>query len=137
MYVPPADQTTCQCKERLMNVGATIKADSEAAELLQPSQSAFDHPTCLPQPTAMLILVFADDWLYSAPPEFTPMPPRAVGSVSLHAVRPVACRSLLAFCLRYGVGQGQQLRDIVRVGGSDFARQGNALSLGDEVMLTA
>ena len=120
-----------------MNVAPAVKASAKPTKLLEPRQRAFNHPAGLAQPTAMLVLVFAHHGLDPATPQFSPMPPRAVGRVALYAVGSAAGSPGSASDARYGVGQGQQLGDIVRVGCGDLAGQRNALGFRDKVVLAA
>lgn len=85
----------------------------------------------------MLVRSLADDGLDASPEEFLAMPPRTIGSVALQTVGALARSPGLAFDLRNGVCHRQELRDVVDVGGCDFASQGNAVGFGDHVMFTA
>jgi len=42
---PPADEATAEREEGLVDVGAAVVADEQAAELVQPGEGALDHPS--------------------------------------------------------------------------------------------
>lgn len=49
----PAEESAGQSQKRFMDVGPFLKADSQAAELIQPSECPFDDPSPSAQPAAM------------------------------------------------------------------------------------
>src|SRR4051812_20594774 len=73
-----------------MNVGATLVADGEAAEAVEPSERALDHPAVPAEPLAALDAPSRDSRLDA--PLATDLPAHriVVGLVGMQLVRPAA-----------------------------------------------
>src|SRR5690349_18512954 len=83
---PIADEGRGQFPEGIIETGAALVADPEAAELLVPTQGAFDRPAKLAQPAAVAPAAMADDWFDLPPAEFLLLGRRLVGRIPLQAL---------------------------------------------------
>ena len=55
-----ADETTRQREERFVDVVATVVADEQSLELVEPGEGAFDHPAVAAQAGAVTDLASCD-----------------------------------------------------------------------------
>ena len=123
-----------------MDVGTAVIAHAEATvAVVQPAEAALDGPALGAQPGAMLGGVVGR----SAARDLRCDPAGAqLGLVMFAVVRAVCVelgRAKLAVRAdrRNLVDQGQQLRDVVAVGGGQRDREGNAVAADDQVMFAA
>jgi hypothetical protein len=132
-----ANNCAAQSEKRLVNICAAFVTDAQAAELVQPTQGAFDHPAGFAQ-TAAMRPAFARQSpgdAQSAQP--TLMRTAAISPIPLHYFRPLSRSAGFAAQRRYRQHQGLQLAAIMHVGGGDLGTQGNALGIGAKMMFAA
>ena len=129
------DHYACQGHECLVNIGAALPADPQAAELVQPAESAFHHPACRAQAAAMRGAATRQNRCDAAGAQGMPVPSGIVSPIALHTIGPEARWSDMARHGRNGLHQHQQLCHIVAVGPGENRRQRNTVRVGDEMML--
>ena len=132
-----ADDGAAECQERLMDVGATFVAYAQAAELVQPTERAFHHPSCFPQATAMRCS--AAGQLVGNPALLQPAMVRgtAVGAIPLHGIRSLPRATDLAAERRNGRHERLQLAAVMHVGRRQLDAQRQPLGIGAKMMFAA
>lgn len=120
-----------------MDVCQSLITDPQSAELMQPSKGAFDDPTVRTESTAIGCVAFGENRLDVPFAQLIAVGLRVVPAVALHAVRSSAGSARLATDRRNAIYQWKQLRDVMGVGAGDNGRQGNALGVGDYMVLAA
>lgn len=73
-----------------MDLRELFIADTEAAELMQPGEGAFDDPAASAKAAAVFCASFGWDWLDLSPLEFFSMGLGVIGPVALGGIRPLA-----------------------------------------------
>lgn len=103
---------------------------------MKPTVRAFDHPAKHAQTTAVFLVAFGEHRSNATPPQSLAMGFGIVRSIALNALR---SSPLSAFAADFGnrVHQRDQLRYIVRIGPGQRGRQGDAVGIGEHVMLRA
>ena len=118
-----------------MNVGTPFIANTQAPELMQPREGAFDHPAKDAQAAPVGCASLRQDRDDAEASQGLAVRGRVVGAVALDAVRSASRVSDLAADRRNGLDQGKELRHIVAVGFGDAGRQRDAVAIGDHMML--
>ena len=118
-----------------MNVGSSLIANPQSAELVQPSQSSLHHPPVDAQAAPVLGQPLGQDWPDPQPTQSPAVGFRVIGSVSLNLIRPPAGTSPLPPKRRNGLHQGEQLGHVMSVRSGENSRQGNPLGIGNDMML--
>src|SRR5690606_26273455 len=131
------DQRTAQFHEGLMNITTSVGAHTQSAKLVQPTERAFNRPTRLTQAAAVFVAGTCGQQRDATASEFEPMSLRAIRTVALHPQRSADRSADLACHRRNGIDQRQKLRHVVSIGAGERDGQGNALSVGDEVVFGA
>ncbi len=104
---------------------------------MQPCDGSFHDPTSFAQAAAMFGSASRDLRLDTSGFERCPMRVRVVAAVALKELGLALGSAALASDGRNGIDQGQQLRHVVAIGlGQDY-RKGNALRVGEQVVLRA
>ena len=119
-----------------MDIRSSFIANPQTAELVKPTVRAFDHPAKHAQTTAVFLVAFGEHRSNATPPQSLAMGFGIVRSIALNALR---SSPLSAFAADFGnrVHQRDQLRYIVRIGPGQRGRQGDAVGIGEHVMLRA
>jgi hypothetical protein len=120
-----------------LNLAEAIEATPQPSEAMQPRNGSLHKPTELAQAAAMLPLPLAQHRRDPQPAQQHPQRLRIVASVALQAVRPLAPRPRLAADRRLVHEHVQDLRDLIDVGGGHGRVQGNAVRVGQDVVLAA
>ena len=117
-----------------MDTRATFIPHVEATELMEPGQRALDDPARPAEATAMLGPAFRQLRFNAAAVEGVAMRLRIIAAVALHQVRlaPRPARSTAQW--RNAVDEGQQLGDVVTVGGGQPRRKRNPVAVSENVM---
>ena len=118
-----------------MNVISAFVANSQASELVQPSDRSFHDPSMLTQSTSMFGVSAGQARSNAAATQLVAVRLRVVAAVALNALRPVAWSARLAGNWRNGLHQRQQLRHIVGVGTRERGCQRNAARIRDDMVL--
>jgi hypothetical protein len=118
-----------------MNVISAFVANSEASELVQPSDCSFHDPAMLTQSTSMFGVPASQARSNAAATQRVAMRLRVVTAVALNALRSVAWSASLAGNRRNGFHQRQQLRHIVEIGAGERGCQRNARRIRDDMVL--
>jgi hypothetical protein len=131
------DHRTTQREKRLMDVGAAFVTDAQAAELVQPTQGAFHHPSGFAQSTAMrpaCARQLVSDAQVRQP---TVMSATPIRTISLHGCGTLTRSTSLAADGGHGQHQGLQLPAVMHVGGGQLNAQRYALGIGEKMMFAA
>ena len=120
-----------------MDIGATVVAHQQTAELMQPGKAALHDPALGAEAEAVLAAPSGDEWRSAACPQ-----PSAVTVVVVAAVGEQAAGLLervadAAAQRRHRVQQGEQLRDVVAVAAAQQAGERDAAGVDEEVVLGA
>ena len=110
---------------------------TQAAELMQPGNTALDHPARRPQPAAVFGSALGQCSADSARMQDVAMGLRIVAAIALHAPGLASRAPGLAGDGRDRFDQRQQLRDVVAVGLGEDHAQREALRFDQEVVLAA
>src|SRR3990172_12188435 len=87
MQCTMTDHDTSEEHERLVDVGAALPADAQAAKLMQPRHAPFYHPTGLAQAAAMRRAAFGQFWNDAPGAQRVTVRIGVVPTISLHPVR--------------------------------------------------
>jgi len=120
-----------------MHVCTPLIAYPQPTPLRQPRQGPLHDPAIATQATAMLGATFGQHGGNPARSQLLPMGLRVVAPVPLHTAWPTSGTPALAPHRRDGLQQGQQLGHIVPMRPGHQRRQGNPLTIGEHMMLTA
>jgi hypothetical protein len=118
-----------------MDAGAALVADGETAKPVEPRQRAFDDPAGPAQATAVRCAALRE--LRGDPPalELVAMGLRVVAAVALHQLRLGDRTSGTASQRGKCVDEGQELRDVVAIGGRQDRDERNPVRVGENMML--
>ena len=130
----PADQTAAELQKGFMNVRPALESDSQPAKLMQPRDGSFHDPAGYAQSAAVFGATPSDLSANTLLCQSLAMRVGIVGSISLHQVRFALGRSDLACHRRNVLDQGQQLGDIMVIGGCENGSQRNTLRIREEVV---
>jgi hypothetical protein len=120
-----------------MNVCTPLIAHSQPTPLRQPRQGPLHDPSGDTQAAAMLCATFGQHGGDPSRSQLLPMGLRIIAAVPLHTARPTSGAPTLPPHGRDGFQQGQQLGHIVPMRPGHQGRQGNPLTIGEHMMLTA
>jgi len=132
-----ADQDTTNRQERLVDVQAAFVADAQTAELVQPTEGAFDDPAEDAQSASVFGVALGNAWLDTNIAKRVAMLLAVVASIGVQFVKAIARRAGFAFDSRHVVDQIQQLADIMTIGGGRLGHDGHAATIGQKMVLTA
>ena len=99
-----------------MNVVASLVANAESAELMEPGNRSFNHPAGLTKSTAMFGVPTSQVRSDATATEFVAVRLGIVSAVSLHALGSMTRTARLTADRRNCFHQRQQLRHVVGVG---------------------
>jgi len=120
-----------------MNFCAPFVTDAQAAELMQPTERAFDHPAGFAQAAAMRPAGARQSPGDSQRAQPTMMRAAAISPIALHYLGPLTRATDLAAQGRDRQHQGLQLTAVMHIGGGDLTAQGYALGIGAKMMFAA
>lgn len=118
-----------------MNISATLKADTEAAEIMEPGVSTFDHPTHLPKAAAMRLAAPCNAGRDVALMKQAPVLVVVVAPVCVHALGPTQWSAASTSDRHNGLDQGYQLRDVIAVCAGQDRRDRRTVGVGGDVVL--
>jgi hypothetical protein len=120
-----------------VDLGTTLVADAQAAEVVQVGEAALHDPALATEAGAVRDAPAGDQWPDAAPAQETTVLLVVVAAVGQQAVglasRPPA--PSLDGARVQGVQERQQLRDVVAVAAGEGDRQGDARPVDQEVVL--
>jgi len=119
-----------------MNIGAMFGAGAELALAWQPRQRPFHDPSNFTQSGPVRGLSPRDPGSNPTTPQPLAVRLRVIGTVRIHLLRSATGPTPFAANRRDRVDQRFQLLDIGDVDGSDGRRQGDAIGIDDDVVLT-
>lgn len=120
-----------------MNVSKALEADTQAPEVVQPTDGALDHPAGLAQAAAVRLTTTRDACRNALRVQLATLLVVIVAAVRLHERRLGQRAARFAANRRKGFDQRDQLRDVVAVGPGQDQRERDTLRFGDEVVLGA
>jgi hypothetical protein len=115
-----------------MNIRPALIAYPEA--LVQPAQAAFHHPAVHSQATTVRLAAPSQHWQDAAPSHLLTQGVGIIAPVSLDLERAAPGSATFTSHWRNGLYQGQGLGYVMDIGPSELYCQGDALSVGDNVM---
>ena len=118
-----------------MDVGPSLITDPQAPELMQPREGALDHPAEHAQSAPVRRAPLCQDREDAEASQGLAVRRRVVGAIALDAVGSAARVADRAADGWNRLDQGEQLRHVVAVGFGEPSRQGDAVAIGDHVML--
>jgi hypothetical protein len=133
----PADEDTAQVEEGLVDVSASFVANAESAQLMEPGERAFDHPSVMAETTSMLGVPARQERTDSLSAKDSPVRLGVVASVRVEALGPVPRSSGTPRHGGNGVDQGKKLGDVVSIGSGQRCRQGHTVPVGHDMVLAA
>lgn len=132
-----ADDAHGQAKGGLVHESSAFKAQAQAAEPLEPSEGALDHVAAYAQAAAMRRALLGQEGNDPACPEPLALGLAVVAAVGQHGGGFVPGRATLARDRRHGLDQGLKLGDLVPVGRRGVHGQGDAATVGEQVIFGA
>ena len=130
-----ADEDAAEGQEGFVDVQATLITDPQASEPVQPTDRAFDDPTDLAQAAAVVAVSSWDAGGGADVLERLAVEVAVVGAVGVEFIEAVARGAGFALDRRDVVDQVQQLRGVVAVGGGGLNDNGDAVAVGEQVVL--
>ena len=128
---------TAESEECLMDFGVTFVADSQAAELMQPTQRPLHHPACFAQTAAMRSALTRQTIAYTPALQPEMVSPITISAISLYQIGSLTRPTSFA---RNRWNRQQQRFErcaVMHVGGGQLRAQRNALGIGAKMMLAA
>lgn len=130
------DDAGGEIEEGLVHGEGPVPADAESAELVQPTEGAFDDPADVPE--AWFTVSASGNLRSDAEPSQDGLKRAAVESLVGHEGVRLLRRPTRLSCHRRGVdNQWQGRSDIVGIGRGDLDDQGDAVGVGQQAMLGA
>lgn len=120
-----------------MNLWASFITNAQPTKLMQPSDGPLNNPTMHTQSAPMWRVAFGNNGRNATFAQCLSMGFRIVATIPLHPFRTAARASRLPTDRWNGFDQRNQLGHIVGVRTGQKGRQGNALRIGNDVMLAA
>ena len=120
-----------------MDVGSSLVADGEAAELGEPSQRPLDDPPVSPQTLAALYAAAGDTVLDATAGESPTTAAVIVGLVGMQSGGAFARPSPALADWRDSIDDRLQHPAVMHVGACQLQREGDALRVGEDVTLRA
>ena len=117
-----------------MHTGSPFIAKIEATKPMEPRQRPFDDPPRAAQPTAVWGATLGELAGDAAPMQRLAMRLRIVAAIALNEIGPPSRSARAAAQRREGVDQGQQLGDVVAIGGRQLRDERNPSGVGEKVM---
>jgi len=130
-----ANHRTCNHKKGLMDVITSFISNSQAAVLMQPTQSSFHYPAIESQATAMFRMAFGDMGFNSHLTQRLAMRLGVIGTVGIQLVKAITRCAGVAFYRGNIIDQRQQFGNVVLIGGCGVRYDRNAVAIGENMML--
>lgn len=118
-----------------MQLGATLVAGAQAAEVVKPGEAALDHPSFLAEARTVLGAATGDDRLHTSLSQLATVLVVVIAAVGEQAIGSLAGPTDLAGHRADSIHQGQQLGDVVAVAAGQRDRQRYPGGIGDQVVL--
>lgn len=126
---------TGEFEEGFMNVSAPFVTHAQTPQVMEPGESALDHPAAFAKPTAMRHPSFCQQRPDAASHEFFSMRLRVISAVSLRHLRTPSRTASFAADTGDGIEQRQKLGNVVAVGSRQHDTQRHASAIGQQMML--
>jgi len=120
-----------------VDVGPAFVADPQAAELMKPTERAFDDPTDLAKAAALRRAALGNVRFNAFAPQEDAVHFGVVGAVGIEALRTLNRTAGFTSNGWDGLNQRDQLRHVVPVGARQLASQRGSMGIGDDVVLAA
>lgn len=120
-----------------MDLGATVVADEQSLEVVQPGEGALDDPAGAPEPGAVLGLTAGDLRLDSELPDEAAVLVVVVAAIGSDPLRPPSWPADHASHGRYPLEQREQLRDVVAVAAGQRPGERDPARVYEKVVLGA
>jgi hypothetical protein len=117
-----------------MHARAPFVANGQASKAVEPREGAFNDPARAPQPAPVRGAPLGQRRLDAPLVQGVAMRLRIVAAVALHQIGFPARPADAASDGRDGLHQGQQLRDVVAIGGGQLRAERNPLRVGENMM---
>jgi len=118
-----------------VQLGVTLIAGAQTAEVVQPCEGALDDPPLGAQARAMLDATPGDRWLDTARSERPTVLGMVIAAVGEQPLGSPAGSSGLASDRADPIEQREQLGDVIALAASECDPQRDAVSVGDQMML--
>ena len=132
-----ADESAAEDHESLVDVGAPLVADGEAAKTVEPCQRSLDNPSVSAQPFAAVYASPGNAGHDPALPAFAPAAVMVVGLVGVELVRALARTSTTVAHAWHGIQSGCQHHAVVPVGRAQAHPERGALAVDHKMALRA
>ena len=130
-------QSTTEGEKGFMNIGSPFIANAQAAELMQPTQRTLDDPAGFAQTAAVRCALTGQSVGDAQAAKPAVMSGTAIGAICLHDVRALAWPANFSTEGRNGSHQQAQSLTVMHLSAAELNTQGNALGIGEKMMLTA
>ena len=131
------NENTTYFDERFMNVRSAFITNTQSAELVQPTQSAFNHPPINTQAATVFSSPLRENRFNSFAAKLVTMRLRIIAPITLHAIRFLTRPSRLSGNGRNRLNQWQQLGYIVTIGPGQCGCKRDSFAIGDDVVFGA
>jgi hypothetical protein len=118
-----------------MHDGVALSADAQAPEVVKPGEGSLDDPAPAPESRAVRIAAPGDYGLDASAPELTSVLVVVIAAVGDGAVGTLARSPTTAAHAADALYQRRELGDVVAVCARQRHRQGDAVSVDDQVVL--
>ena len=133
----PADAGAAEPKKRLVDVGAPLPANAQAAEAVQPREGALDHPAVDAQPASVRGAALGDEGLDPAGSQLASVRLGVVAAVGVEGQRSPSRSAGHSSHRGHGVNELDELRDVVAVRRRQAEGQRGAVAVDEQVVLAA
>jgi hypothetical protein len=134
----PADESTAQIEESLMNVISPLITNPQSAVAVQPCACALYYPAIAPKPLAAVEPAARYPWLDAPPAKRTAQGPRVISLIRMQLLRPPARAPRRAPSDRLdSVNRLKHHPRVVHVGGRGPHRERDAFGLDHKMALRA
>jgi hypothetical protein len=120
-----------------MNIWSTLITNSQPAELVKPSESAFDNPAVNTQTAAVLRATLGQHRSNAKLAQRLTVGLRVVSTITLNTVRTLTRPTTLTSNRRNSFNQWQKLCNIMTIGTGDFHRQRDAACICNQMVFGA
>jgi len=121
----------------VVNIKTSLVANPQTAELVKPTEGAFDYPAKDAQTTAVIGIATRDAGCYADRFQGLAMRIRIIGTVGKQFVETIAWTAHFAFDGRYVVDQFEQFGDIMLIGCRGVCDDGNAVAIRQQMVFGA
>ena len=118
-----------------MDLGATVVADEQPLEVVQPSEGALDHPAGTAEPRAVLGLAASDDGLHAPCADEAAVGVVVVAAIGDDRIRATTRPADDAAHGRHPLEQRDQLGDVVAIAAGERPGERDPAAVDQEVVL--